>query len=213
MSRLNPKIYRGRCSAGCGKPIFSKSCKAKYCSLACANVRYAASRRVEVRLPCANGCGVSVVNRRKYCSFACQQDYQFKIRCLVLESGQYSVCTPNRLIRRYLVSKFGEHCSQCGWNKRHALTGRVPVEVEHIDGNWQNNHLSNLTLLCPNCHSLTNTFRGLNRGKGRPHRLGGRANPYGTGPLSKEQKSKVARLPVVLDPQGQHWQLPLLLPT
>jgi hypothetical protein len=210
MSKLNPKIYRGQCSAGCGKSIFSKSCKAKYCSTTCAQSRYKASRR----LPCANGCGKIVASSvKKYCSITCQHDYQFKIRSLQLEAGQYKAVAPNKLIRRYLVSKFGEQCSQCGWEKRHALTGRVPVEVEHIDGNWENNLLSNLTLLCPNCHSLTNTFRGLNRGKGRPHRLGGRANPHGTGPLSKEQKSRVARLPIVLDPQGQRWQLPLLLPT
>lgn len=212
MSRLNPKIYRGQCASGCGNPIFSKSCKARYCSSACANVSY--SRRTKVCLPCTNGCGRLVASsQKKYCSLACQQDYQFKIRCLELEAGRYKPSGSNRLIRRYLVLKFGEQCSQCNWNKRHARTGRVPVEVEHIDGDWQNNQLSNLTLLCPNCHSLTNTFRGLNRGKGRPHRLGGRGNPYGTGPLTKEQKSRVARLPVVLDPQGQRWQLPLILPT
>jgi hypothetical protein len=48
------------------------------------------------------------------------------------------------------------------------------VEVEHIDGNWRNNLPENLTLLCPNCHALTPTFRGLNRGHGRPGR--GRAH-------------------------------------
>ncbi len=213
MSRLNPKIYRGQCATGCGRSIFSKSCKAKYCSLACSHARYAAMRPIEINVPCLNGCGKLISSRKKYCSCTCQQDYQFKIRCLELEAGRYRVVSSNKLIRRYLVLKFGERCFRCGWDKRHALTGRVPVEVEHIDGDWQNNLLSNLTLLCPNCHSLTNTFRGLNRGKGRPHRLGGRANPHGTGPLSKEQKSKVARLPVVLDPQGQRWQLPLLLPT
>lgn len=50
-------------------------------------------------------------------------------------------------------------------------------EVEHIDGDWQNNRLTNLTLLRPNCHALTPAFRGLNRGRGRPYRLGGRENP------------------------------------
>ncbi len=53
----------------------------------------------------------------------------------------------------------------------------MPVEVEHIDGDWRNNRLENLILLCPNCHALTPTFRGLNRGKGRAHRRGGRENP------------------------------------
>lgn len=213
MSKLNPKIYRGQCASGCGRPIFSKSCKTKYCSLACFNARCTRPRPPHVMVPCLNDCATTVPRRKKYCSLTCQQEYQFKIRCLAIEAGRYQVVSNNRLIRRYLVMKLGEHCSSCGWDKRHELTGRVPIEVEHIDGNWQNNALSNLTLLCPNCHSLTKTFRGLNRGKGRPHRLGGRGNPLGTGPISKEQKSKVARLPVVLDPAGQRWQLPLLLPT
>jgi predicted HNH restriction endonuclease len=39
--------------------------------------------------------------------------------------------------------------------------------VEHIDGNYENDREKNLTLLCPNCHSLTPTFRALNRGNGR----------------------------------------------
>jgi hypothetical protein len=75
------------------------------------------------------------------------------------------------------VERFGEKCTRCGWGERHPLTGKVPVEVEHIDGNWRNNAPSNLTLLCPNCHSLTSTYRALNRGRGRPMRLGGRENP------------------------------------
>ncbi len=50
------------------------------------------------------------------------------------------------------------------------MTGRIPVEIEHIDGDWTNNLPSNLTLLCPNCHSLTPTYRALNRGRGRDWR-------------------------------------------
>lgn len=42
----------------------------------------------------------------------------------------------------------------------------MPLEVEHIDGDSTNNKEYNLTLLCPNCHSLTKTYRGLNKGNG-----------------------------------------------
>jgi len=35
-------------------------------------------------------------------------------------------------------------------------------ECHHIDGDKTNNILENLQLLCPNCHSQTNTFRGRN---------------------------------------------------
>lgn len=39
----------------------------------------------------------------------------------------------------------------------------MPLELDHVDGNSDNNTLSNLRLLCPNCHSLTPTYRGKNR--------------------------------------------------
>jgi hypothetical protein len=49
-------------------------------------------------------------------------------------------------------------------------------------------------LLCPNCHSLTDTFRALNRGRGRPKRLGGRENPLRAQPSSRVQVESVPLL-------------------
>jgi hypothetical protein len=43
--------------------------------------------------------------------------------------------------------------------------GNVPVEVEHKDGNHKNNSPDNIILLCPNCHSLTPTYKALNIGR------------------------------------------------
>lgn len=61
----------------------------------------------------------------------------------------------------------GFKCSSCGWDKIHPVLNKCPLQVDHIDGNSENNILSNLRVLCPNCHSLTTTFGGLNRGVGK----------------------------------------------
>ena len=61
----------------------------------------------------------------------------------------------------------GEKCMECGWSERNPHTGNIPIELEHIDGDFKNNKEENLKLLCPNCHSLTKTYKGANK-KGRP---------------------------------------------
>lgn len=70
-------------------------------------------------------------------------------------------------MKRYLIEKYGEQCTKCGWQLRNIFTKKIPIELHHKDGNWKNNHVDNLDLLCPNCHSLTSTYRYGNKGKGR----------------------------------------------
>lgn len=53
-------------------------------------------------------------------------------------------------------------CESCGWDQR-SLDGRIPVELDHINGIRTDNRLENLRILCPNCHSLQPTHRGRNK--------------------------------------------------
>ena len=69
-----------------------------------------------------------------------------------------------RVVRIYLIEQHGkEECWKCGWDEVHPVTGKVPLELNHIDGDWRNGTLENLEVICPNCHSLTPNFRALNR--------------------------------------------------
>lgn len=52
-------------------------------------------------------------------------------------------------------------CELCGWSQK-AKDGRVPLELDHMNGNRRDNRLKNLRILCPNCHSLQPTHRGKN---------------------------------------------------
>lgn len=65
----------------------------------------------------------------------------------------------HRLRQRLLQEgRFEHQCSRC--KRRKWLGAAIPLELDHIDGNHENNALENLRLLCPNCHALTPTYRG-----------------------------------------------------
>jgi hypothetical protein len=162
---------------------------------------------------CSNGCGDLIkIGATKFCSPKCQRNFRFRTRVEQLEAGDYFALQITPFLRKYLTQRLGERCARCGWSERHPLTQKVPIEVEHIDGNWKNYHLDNLTLLCPNCHSLTPTFRGLNRGRGRAHRLGGRGNAIGSpSSLSAAATARVSPAQKVF--AESPLQLPLLPPT
>lgn len=55
-------------------------------------------------------------------------------------------------------------CQNCGCDGNWQ-GGKIALEIHHIDGDNQNHELSNLQYLCPNCHALTENYRGLNKGK------------------------------------------------
>src|SRR3989344_296228 len=69
--------------------------------------------------------------------------------------------------RLFLVKLKKPKCEECGWAKT-SEDGRLPLELDHINGNRHDNRLKNLRILCPNCHSLQSTHRGRNRNKYGP---------------------------------------------
>lgn len=65
--------------------------------------------------------------------------------------------------KAFLIYERGHACEKC---KNSEWIGEpITLELEHIDGDNQNNVKENLLLLCPNCHSQTPTWRGRNIAK------------------------------------------------
>lgn len=66
--------------------------------------------------------------------------------------------------RLFLANLKPQHCEKCGWAKK-TEHGYIPLELDHINGDREDNRLENLRILCPNCHSLTDSYRGRKGGK------------------------------------------------
>lgn len=94
----------------------------------------------------------------KYCSNKCQGIAKRQKSVERILEGK--VRSPETL-KPFLAERDGNKCSCChisNWQGK-----PLSLHLDHIDGNSDNNYPSNLRLLCPNCHSQTETFSGRNK--------------------------------------------------
>ena len=67
----------------------------------------------------------------------------------------------SELLKRLIKNQLKEYkCEnpECGLSEWHGKP--IKLQIHHIDGDHFNNELSNLIILCPNCHSQTENFAG-----------------------------------------------------
>lgn len=104
---------------------------------------------------------------KRFCDIDCFCEFQFQtVTRKRVESGLVWV---NSTLHKYLCKVVGNVCNICNigpvWN------GKVlRLQVDHIDGNSDNNFPNNLRLLCPNCHSQTDTFTNRQKKNNRRNR-------------------------------------------
>lgn len=168
----------------CGRPLTYEERRNKYCTHTCAaqvnNAVRAANGGIVRRdsRPPVNciQCNTAIRLPKKnqiLCSKQCVLDRSKARHLNAWLSGNHpggSWAGVSTFVRTWLIQTLGDKCSKCGWCEVNPTSKKVPIQVEHIDGDPYNHRPENLTLLCPNCHSLTPTFGGLNRGNGRSER-------------------------------------------
>ena len=78
----------------------------------------------------------------------------------ILVKGSYfqSFKLKRRLLSEGLKEKKCESCNLTTW-----MGLEIPLELHHVNGDNSDNRIENLKLLCPNCHALTDSYRGLNK--------------------------------------------------
>ena len=84
-----------------------------------------------------------------WCSNRCQGDYKIKNKFTEGTTWTYKM-------RGYVLRQRGESCEECGitdWNDK-----PISFQIDHINGIRTDNRLDNLKVMCPNCHSQTDTF-------------------------------------------------------
>lgn len=127
----------------CGKEFEYISCrtnKAKYCSRSC---YYKAQHlKGSIDVVCKN-CGkifkTSPSHKRVFCTKECKRQYMLNFWTDSFSSVKKCLKRRGRMLA----------CEICGYNEYPEILG-----VHHKDGNHNNNALTNLIVVCPNCHSL-----------------------------------------------------------
>ncbi len=129
----------------CKKAIYRRpsEIKAKKDGVFCSLVCYGISQRQEI--PCAV-CGKLILAglNKKTCSRSCANVQRVDIK-YHLGSPRDKVKSQQALKLR-LIKERGRKCEKCDYSKYEIL------QVHHKDKNRNNNNLSNLALICPNCH-------------------------------------------------------------
>ncbi len=136
-----------------------------YCSLRCRNSR---EKTEEVKKNISKGVRNSekfktaLKNRSKFFDYKKIAEKSKKTWNEKILNADYETLSFERLRKRILLEQNNKcnHCKINSWNKK-----PITLELEHMDGNHNNNKRENLECLCPNCHSQTDTWRGRNKTK------------------------------------------------
>jgi len=102
-------------------------------------------------------CGKEIYNKTgkiKFCSIKCKTRHyhdEYIKRWLNGEERGGTDFKVSNYVKRHIIETRGEKCERCGYNKITPSTGKVWLEVLHMDGDYSNHVIDNLLLVCSNC--------------------------------------------------------------
>lgn len=159
----------------CGSVLDIQKKRSKFCSHSCSalyNNTVRGYKNLNPKRFCKN-CGALLGKGGiSYCSHSCQWTYRNRIELEQWKNypEQYNSEYIPPVIRKYIHDKYKNKCCKCGWSDVNPYTKNIPLNIHHKDNNPRNNLETNLELICPNCHSLTEKFGSRNKGNGRKKR-------------------------------------------
>jgi predicted nucleic acid-binding Zn ribbon protein len=129
----------------CGKPVYKRPSQIQlnhghvYCGIVCYGL---SCRREKFCIVC----GKPILARfnKKSCSRSCAN--KLRIGTTYSHESRKSKVKSYKMLKVRLLKIRGYRCERCGYDKYEIL------QVHHKDRNSSNNELTNLELICPNCH-------------------------------------------------------------
>ena len=103
----------------------------------------------------------------KQCNFCNQSKEKYTLEEVFCKNSPVTQKILRGYVERHKVLDY--KCIKCGCDGNWQ-DGVISLEIDHIDGDNSNNEISNLRYLCPNCHALTDTYRGRNIAQKRVRR-------------------------------------------
>lgn len=143
----NPK-YCTNCNSMLpySKRVYSfcnRSCSGKY------------NNALKIKYYTCLACGITTRNK-KFCSSKCSAVHRYSLL-------SFTDLKKDSSRRTFLIRRDGHHCTVC--LNSHWMNSPIPLELDHKDGNPENNKEENCRVICPNCHAQTPTYKGRNMGK------------------------------------------------
>ena len=148
------RTLNDKCPA-CETPVYRRPCeRIRFCSSKCFE-----SKRYRKKNTSCQQCGVLLKpgagSSAKFCSKSCSNRSRVGIK---YDGTQPKSKTVNHSRARVaLIERDGDECKICGlcpvW-----MGKPLRLQIDHVDGDRSSNGLDNLRLLCPNCHTQTETF-------------------------------------------------------